>query len=216
MSLKVSMWNKVAIAVESALAASQVITAISKAATGVVTYEGADPTNADYVLLTVQGMFQVDARIFRVANVNAGANTFELEGENTTLYDTFSSGGFEIITFGTTLAATLSLSASGGGFKMENITTIHDDRDIEIPGNANASNYTLDNIWDVSDAGLVALNAASKNKTRRCMRITFANAQKTMFTGYVACNLLPGGSAPGKVTTPAVITMFGAPTHLAT
>jgi len=216
MSLNVSMWSKVAIAVQSALAAALTITAITKANPAVVTYTGADPSNGDFLLLTVQGMFQVDGRIFRVANVNAGANTLELEGENSTLYDTFSSGSFEVITFGTTLAATLSLASSGGEARMENITTIHDDRDIEVPGNFSAISYTLDNIWDVADAGLVALKYASDNKLKRAIRITFANAQKVLFTGYVACSLLPGGSAPSKVTTPAAISMFGRPTVYAT
>jgi len=216
MSLNVSMWSKVSIAVQSALAAALTITAITKANPAVVTYTGADPSNGDFLLLTVQGMFQVDGRIFRVANVNAGANTLELEGEDSTLYDTFSSGSFEVITFGTTLAATLGLASSGGEARMENITTIHDDRDIEVPGNSSAISYTLDNIWDVADAGLVALKYASDNKLKRAIRITFANAQKVLFTGYIACSLLPGGSAPSKVTTPAAISMFGRPTVYAT
>jgi hypothetical protein len=216
MSLNVSMWSKVAIAVQSALLTALTITGITKASPAVVTYTGTDPTNGDFVLATVQGMFQLDGRIFRAANVNAGANTLELEGENSTLYDTFASGTLEVVTFGTTLAATLGLSSAGGDAKMENITTIHDDRDIDIPGNFAAINYTLDNIWDVADAGLVALKYASDNKLKRCIKITFANAQKVLFTGYIACNLLPGGSAPSKVTTPAAISMFGRPTVYST
>lgn len=216
MSLNVSLWTKVAIAVQSALATALTITGITKANPAVVTYTGTDPTNGDYVLATVQGMFQLDARVFRCANVNAGGNTVELEGVDSTLYDTFSSGTLEVITFGTTLAATLSLAGSGGEAKFENVTTIHDDRDIEVPGNFSAANYTLDNIWDVADAGLIALNYASENKLRRAIKITFANGQKVVFTGYIACNLLPLGSAPSKVTTPGAITLFGRPTTYAT
>lgn len=214
MTLKISMWSKVQIAIESALAAAKTITGITKASPGVVTSVAHGYADGDFILLTIQGMFQLEGRVFRVDNKTD--DTYELEGEDTTLYGDFSSGTSEKITFGTTLAATLGLTGGGGGFKMEPVTTIHDDRDIEIPGNANASNYNLDNIWDVSDAGLIALKYASDNKIRRCMKISFANAQKTVFTGYIACNLLPGGSAPGKVTTPAVVTMFGAPTHYAT
>jgi len=219
MSLNVSMWSKVAIAIQSALATAVAITAISKASPAVVSYTDAgssDPTAGDFLLLTVQGMHQLDGRVFRAGTVDTGANTVQLESEDSTLYDTFSSGTFEKITFGTTLAATLGLSSSGGDFKMEDVTTIHDDRDIQVPGNANATSYTLDNIWDVADAGLVALKYASDNKLKRAIKITFANAQKTLFTGYIAAKLLPGGSAPGKVTTPAVITMFGSPTHYST
>ena len=36
-----------------------------------------------------------------------------------------------------------------------------------------------------------------------------------VFNGYVAANLLPGGSAQQLVTTPSAITMFGSPTYYA-
>jgi hypothetical protein len=49
------------------------------------------------------------------------------------------------------------------------------------------------------------------NKAKRAFKFTFANAQKVLFMGYVGCTLLPTGSAPGKVTTPTVITMHGRP-----
>lgn len=214
MALNVSLWTKVAIAVQSALAAADTITAITKANPGVVSAAAHGISNGEYVLLSIQGMYQLDNRVVRVVNVTVG--TFELDGVNTTLFDTFTSGTAEVITFGTTLAATIGLSAGGGGFRMENVTTIHDDRDVEIPGNAAPISYTLDNIWDVADAGLIALKYASDNKLKRAMRITFSNGQKVVFTGYVAANLAPGGSAPGKVTAQAVITMHGAPTTYAT
>lgn len=209
MSLNVSMWSKVGIAIQSALAAADTISAITKANPGVVTATAHGLNDGDYVLLTATGMHQVDGRVYRVANKTT--DTFELEGENTSAYDTFTAGTAEAITFGTTLAATLSLAASGGEARMENVTTIHDDRDIEVPGNFSAASYQLDNIWDVADAGLVALKYASDNKLKRAIKITFANAQKILFTGYIGCNLLATGSAPGKVTTPVTISIFGRP-----
>ena len=90
--------------------ASQAITAITKANPAVVTYSGADTyANGDRVYVSgVVGMTQVNGREFRVANVNAGANTFELTDSdsnnvNSTSYDTYTSGGtvaeiFEVAT----------------------------------------------------------------------------------------------------------------------
>jgi hypothetical protein len=214
--MNVSLWSAVAIAVQSALSASQVISGITKASPGVATYVGADPSNGDIILLEAQGMHQVDGRLFRVANVNAGANTLELEGENTTSYDTFSEGSFEIVTFGTTLSTATSVQASGGDFNMIDITTIHDNVRKEIPGAANPSNFSFENIWDVADAGLVALKAASDNKAKRSIRFTFANGQKLYFSGYIGATLLPTGTAQDKVTTGVTITMHGKPTVYAT
>jgi hypothetical protein len=75
--------------------AAQNITAITQANPAVVTYAGADTyANGDRVVITgVLGMTQVNNREFTVANVNAGANTFELSGVNSTAYGTYTSGG---------------------------------------------------------------------------------------------------------------------------
>lgn len=213
MSATVSVWSNVSVAVQSALAASQTISGITKASPGVVTYVGSDTyANGDYVKITAQGMYQVDGRIFRVANVDGSGNTFELEGENTTSYDTFTSGGAEEVTFGTTLATATSVSASGGDFDFIDTTTIHDNVKKQIPGIASASVFNFENIWDPADAGLVALKAASDAKAQRAFKFTFASGAKVLFVGYVGCSMLPTGSAQDKVTTPVVVTMFGRPT----
>ena len=79
---------------------AQNITGITNAAQAVVEYSGADNySNGDRVLITgVVGMTQVNNREFIVANVDTGANTFEITDTdgtavNSTNYGTWSSGG---------------------------------------------------------------------------------------------------------------------------
>lgn len=74
---------------------AQNITNITKANPAVVTYSGADNyANGDKIIIDgVVGMTEVNNREFTVANVNTGANTFELQGINSTSYTTYSSGG---------------------------------------------------------------------------------------------------------------------------
>lgn len=76
-------------------ATAQDITGITKANPAVVTYSGADTyANGDSVIISgVLGMLEVNNREYIVANVNAGANTFELTGINSTSYGTYTSGG---------------------------------------------------------------------------------------------------------------------------
>jgi hypothetical protein len=208
----VSKWSKVAVAMQSALAAVKTITAISKATQGMVTYAGVDAVNdGDYVVLTVNGMSQVDGRVFRVASSNASPQTFLLESEDTTDYDTFSSGTFQVITFGYTMSTALGLTASGGDFDFLDITTIHDSIRKQVPGLSSPAVYTFDHIWDASDVTLLAMNTASDNQALRAFRFTFANGQKVVFTGYVGSTLLPTGNAQEVVKTPSVVTMFGRP-----
>lgn len=213
----ISLWTSVGIAVQSALATAQAISAITKANPGVATYVGADPANGDYIYLSsILGMSELDDRIFRVANDNAGANTLELEAENTTSYGTFSSGNMQVVTFGTTLAIVTDLSVSGGDFDQIDTTTIHDSVKKQIPGAASPIVLSGSCIWDVADAGFVALKAASDIKAKRGVKISFANGQKTVFTGYIGFTGMPTGSAQDKVVTPFQVTMFGKPTTLAT
>jgi hypothetical protein len=214
--MPVSIWSNVQVAVQSAIGVANPVTGVTKANPAVVTYTGPDPANGDYILFTAQGMREIDARVFRIANVNAVSNTLELEGVNSTTFNTFSSGSFQLITFGTTLSTLRGLSSSGGDFNFIDVTTIHDQVQKQVPGLSNAATYTFESIWDVADAGLVALKAAADTQAQRAVRFTFSNGQKVGFVGYVGATLLPGGSAQDLVTTQVVVTMFGTPTTYTT
>lgn len=213
MAVNVSQWSNVAVAVQSALATAVTLSGITKANPGVASWaSGTDPSNGDYMRLTVSGMHQVDGRVFRAANVSGAGNTVELEGEDTSAYDTFSSGTLEVITFGTTLSTLVSINATGGDFEFADVTTIHDTTRKQVPTVASPSTFTFESIWDTADAGLVALKAASDSKATRAIRFTFANGQKFLFVGYVGCTLAPTGSAQDVVKTSVVFTAFGRPT----
>lgn len=209
----VSLWSNVAVAMQSAISATQVVSSVTKASPGLLTYVGADTfTAGDFVLITAVGMTQINGRVFRVANVTAGSNTLELEGENTTNYDTLTSGTIALITYGTSLSTLTGLNASGGDFEFADTTTIHDAARSQVPTVATPATYNFESFWDVADTGLIALKAASLLKSTRAMKFTFANSQKLVFNGYVGCTLIPGGQAQDKVTTNVTITMFGSPT----
>ena len=211
----VSLWTNVDVDVRSALAAAQTITGITKADPAVVTFStGTIPANGAFIVLDVEGMTQVDGRVFRVAG-GSGA-TFQLEGLDSTAFSTFVSGDFQVITFGTALSTATGLQASGGEYESVDITTIHDSIRREMPGVASPASYTFESIWDVSDAGLIALRDASEAQTLLAVRFTFANSQKVLFTGRVGAALLPVGNALDKVTTSVVVKMDGRPTVYAT
>lgn len=207
-------WTQVAVAMQSALASALTVTGITKANPGVVTYTGTDPNNGDYVFLSVQGMHQLNDKVVRVANVNGAGNTFELEGVDTTLFGTFSSGTAEVITFGTSISTVANISAGGGGFDFIDTTTIHDSAKSQTPGLPAAMSYTMDHIWDPTDAGQIAMKTASDAQAKRAFKFTFGTGGKiAVFAGYVGFDGAPGGSAQDKVVTQAVITSQGRPTY---
>lgn len=197
-------WSNVAVAVQSALASAETVTAVTKASPGVVTTSGTLPGNGDYVLFTATGMHQVDGRVFRVAN--AAGTDFELEGEDTTSYDTFSAGSFQVITFGTTLTTVTDVSPSGGEPEFADVTTIHDSIRKQVPTVTSALSFGMTSKFDPTDTALQALKTASDNISERAIRYTFANGSVVTFNGYVSMPMVPTGSAQGLVTTPLTIT----------
>ncbi len=206
-------WSNVAIAMQSAIAADTTITAISKASEGVVTATNT-LANGDYVIINCLGMFQLNARVARVKTVSGSG--FTLEGIDTTLFDTFTSGTCNKLTFGTSITTATSVSPAGGEFDFIDTTTIHVNSKTQIPGLASPATYSFENVWDVADAGLLAMKLAGDAQAQRAFKFTFGTGGNIMvFSGYVGANLLPGGQSQGLVTTQSVITMYGSPSYYA-
>ena len=120
-------------------------------------------------------MWQVNDRVFRVSS--ASGSVFTLEGEDTTNYDTFSSGTAQKITFGTSVTSATTLTSSGGNFAMIDTTTIHMNQKSQIPGLPDAATFDMDNIWDVSDAGLIAMKASYDAQAKRAFKFTFGTGR---------------------------------------
>ena len=204
------VWKNVDVKMQSAIAAAKTITGISKATEAVVSCTGHGYSNGDIVFVLAEGMFQVDARVFRVASVTT--DSFALEDENSTEYDDFISGTVAKVTLATNVTTATTISSSGGDFAMIDKTTIHANTRSEMPGLPNAISYTMEHIWDPSDTGLKAMKVASDLQQRRVFKFTIGDAI-VLFAGYVGCTLLPGGQAQDLVKTTSVFTLDGTPTY---
>jgi hypothetical protein len=212
--MAVRKWSNVAIGMQSAIAATKTITAITKASPGVVTATAHGYGNGDYVYLAVQGMYQVNGIVVRVAS--SATDTFALESIDSTLFDTFSSGTAQKLTFGSSITTATSMSSSGGNFAFIDTTTIHVNQKSQIPGLPEPISYTFDNLWDAADAGQIAMKSASDAQSQLAFKFTFGSGGPIMvFAGYVGYTGAPGGQAQDKVTSQAVITAFGRPVYYA-
>lgn len=209
-----NVWSKVAVAVQTVLAATKTISAITKASPAVASSTAHGYTNGQEVKLVVAGMLELNNWVGRVANVTA--NTFELEGVDSTLFNTFTSGTAALITFGAAAATMQDVNASGGEAKAVDITTIHDDTDKEIPGSKTALSYSFGNLWDPSDAALIELKKADNVKGTRCMKFSFSSGAKVYFDCYPSASLAPGGSKGEAVTTQTSFKLTGPITAYAT
>lgn len=206
-------WTNVGIDVQTALAAAVSISAVTKASPGVVTYGGAvHPANGDYIAVTANGMHQINDRILRIANVNTTAKTFELEGEDTTSYDTFINGSYQIVTFGASFNSVQTISPSGGDYEKADITTIHDSVRKNVPTIAAPLTLAMTNYFDLTDPGFVECNKAYKAKAKRAIRVRFGSGAKMVMMGYVGAAGVPTGQAQGVVQTPVSIEAQNLPT----
>jgi len=216
--MTVAKMSNVAIAVQSALGTAKTITAISKAAPGIVTATH-DFSNGDYVVMNVLGMFQVNNKVFRVCNISSTVS-FQLEdvsggtGIDTSAYDTFSSGTCQKITLGTSISTASNVQATGGDFNMIDVTLIHTNQKAEIPGAANPVKFELTHLWDPTDSAQKALKVASDNQTQLAFKFTFGAGGKIMvFVGYVGFVNTPQGTAQDKITSAMSITAYGTPNY---
>lgn len=206
-------WTNVGIDVQTAVATAVTITGITKAATGVVTYTGAvNPTVGDYIVMSVNGMYQLNDRVLRVANVNTVAKTFELEGEDTSTYETFTSGSYQIVTFGASFTTTQNINVSGGEYEFADVTTIHDNVRKRVPTITSPMSLAMDNLFDLTDPGFVELNKAYKAKTKRAIRLRFGSGAKMLLMGYGGAAGVPTGQAQGVVQTKVSIEAQNIPT----
>lgn len=208
----------VSVAMQSAIAAATTITDITKAAPGVVTSVGHGYSNGDYVVLTVQGMWQLNGTVYRICN--KATDTYQLEdvsggtGIDTTTYDTFSSGTAEKLTFGTTITTMSGVDMTGGEFDQLDTTVIHSNVKSSIPGTANPFEMSFEHLWDVTDAGQVALLSASRTQAKRAFKFTFGVSGTIMvFNGYVGHSALPNASALQVIKTKTTITAEGSPNY---
>lgn len=217
--MSMSKMSNVAIAVQTVLATALNITAITKAAPGIVTVTHSY-ANGDYVVLNISGgMSQLNNKVFRVCNVSTTVS-FQLEdvsggtGIDTSSYDTFVTGTVSKVTLGTSITTATAIQISGGDFGMIDTTTIHTNQKSEVPGAANPLKFELTNLWDPTDTAQKAIKIASDLQSQLVFKFTFGTGGKIMvFVGYVGFVNAPNGNAQDKITSAMSITAFGVPNY---
>lgn len=212
-------WSNVGLDIQTSLTTLQAISAITKANPAVCTYTGADiVVNGDFIIVTAAGMSQVNDRVFRVANVNTATNAFDLEGEDSTLYDTFVATGssFQTITFGASANMVQTINVSGGEPEFADVTTIHDFVRKRAPTVLSPLSFAMDNLFDLTDPFYVEGNKAYKAKKTRAIRLRFGTGYKMVLTGYVSASGVPTGQAQGVVQMKMSIEAQNVPTSYST
>lgn len=199
---------------ESAIGAPVTITAITKAAPGVISAAGHTFANGEAVLLEIQGMAELHGYLCKVANVVA-STSFQVVGVDgvtgidTTLFGTFSSGTARKVTLGTTINGVQDFNFAGGEIKTEDSTTVSDTQDTQIVIGATAQSADMVMQWDPAAPAQQAMITAFKTRANKGFKVVWPDGAFTMWYGTVGYTGAPGGGKQGITTSPAKVTMLG-------
>lgn len=206
-------WSNVAIEVAITPSYSGTVQSISKANPGVVGYTATDPVEGVVAVITGTGMPQVLGRAFRVDDVVGASNTFELEGEDTSSYGTFSSGAVDFYNDAAfkELSTIVNVNVNGGDPQFANTTTVHVKTGTQKPTVSAPLVMAFDSLFDPSDLALLDLIKATKSGDTAVFRFTFENGAVVIACGYPTCTGAPTGTAQDNVTTPVTFNVIGLP-----
>jgi hypothetical protein len=176
--------------VATAFAADKTVTAISNAATAVVSCTAHGYSNGDIVEIT-SGWGKLNKRAFRVAAVSA--DTFQLEGQdttNTSFYPTGSSAGtVRKVTTWQQFEKIMNPQSNGGDPKTVNYKYIESDVEYSINDGFSATSYTLELDADaIGGAGYNALKSLTEVQTDTIMRMQLRSGSPIYLPCKVALN----------------------------
>ena len=171
----------VRVEIAATYAAAKVVTAVSLAATGVATSTAHGLANDTVGFWSgVAGMAQLEGQATRVKN--QAANTFELQGLNTTNYSAFTAGNFTPVATWATLSEATSYSIGGGAAEKLDVTRLIDITKQEEQGLLPVSNVSMNVIaQDTPSAAMLLLESAVQSQGAVVVRITLANGAVRVF-----------------------------------
>lgn len=168
------------------------VTLATNAAPCVMTSATHGLSNGDYVMVQ-SGWSRLTDRVFRVANV--AADTFELEGTDTSDTDIYPAGSgvgsAEKVSSWTQLTQVLGVTSQGGEQQYATYQPLEGDREVRIPTIKSGGGLDIEVGDDPTLAGFVAAQAANDDRVARAVRITNANGSKSLFYSYVSADKVP-------------------------
>lgn len=206
----VSIFNNVAVTMETTADTAVAITGITLGATTTIAHSGTDPVVGDYVRFTdMQGTIELNNRVFRVATATSGSFTIEGAGLDSTNFGAHSAGNFQVVNLNTNFSIFRSFDSTGGETAEIDVTTIHDSIQQTVDGLKSAQVISGAALWDPADPGSQALTAADADRAERVFLMSFPNGYKYAFNGTVSFLSAPTGSSNEAAVSPFSIRVRG-------
>lgn len=190
--MAVSLPNGALVAIASGYGSNLTVSAITNANPAVATSTGHGLANGDFVEVT-SGWSRLTSKVVRVSGVTA--NTFELEGIDTTSTTIYpASGGtgtVRKISGWTQLSQILSSSSSGGEQQFLEYQFLESDAQKRIPTFKNAAGLSMSIADDPTLPGYQLASTANDDRNPRAVRITLPNNSKILYNAYISLDKTP-------------------------
>ena len=215
--MAVKLPNGVTLALATAYAAADTVTAVTNASTAVATTSAAHGlTNGMFVEVT-SGWSKLNNRIVRVAN--AAASTLDYEGINSTSTQNYpaGSGGGSVreITTWTQISQILELTSSGGEMQFTTYSFLEQDFESQLPTQSSPMTITISVADDASLPGYIALKDAADTRALVGLKATLPDSSLILYNGYLSFNETPSMTKNSVMACQATFSLQGRPVRYA-
>lgn len=210
--MAVTLPNGTTFHVENGLGASLSVTVATNASPCVMTSTTHGLSNGDFVKVA-SGWSRINNKVYRVANVSA--DTFELEGTDTSDTSVYSAGSgigsVKKITGWTELQQILSNTTSGGEQQFATYRFLADDFEQRIPTIKSASGIEFQVADDPTLAGYQLASTANDDRVARGVKALLPNGSVILYNGYVSLNKTPSMNADQPMACQVTVSFLNEP-----
>lgn len=214
--MSVKLPNGGSFAIASAYGSAITVTGITNANPAVATATAHGLSNGDVIEVT-SGWSKLNNRVVRVANVTA--NTFELEGidtSSTTAYPAGTGiGSVREVTAFAQLSQVLNTSTSGGEQQFTSYQFLESDQESQIPTNKSAMTLTLTLADDPTLPGYIEAAKANEDRLQRAVRFALSGGGFIFYNGFVTVNETPSTTVNEVMSVQMTISLQGRVTRYA-
>lgn len=215
--MAVQVPNGALIAIASGYGSAVNTTVATNANPCVVTATAHGYANGDFVEIT-SGWSRLTNKVVRIANITA--NTFEIEGYDTTSTSIYPSAGglgsVRKITGWTQLSQILGSTSSGGEQNFLEYQFLESDSQKRIPTFKSAAGLTLTVGDDATQPGYILASTANDDRLARGVRITLPSAAKLLYNAYISLNKTPTLTVNELMACEVTLSLLAEPVRYAT
>lgn len=214
--MAVSLPNGATVEIASGIGSALTVSALTNADPAVATSTAHGLSEGDYVIVT-SGWSRLTDRVVRLGTTDA--NTFELEGINTSSTSVFAAGAgtgsVKEITGWTQLQQILSSTSNGGEQQFLDYQFLESDAAKRIPTFKSPAGLAFTVADDPTLAGYILAKAANDDRLPRAVRVNLPNGAKLLYYAYISLAPSPSLSVNEVMAVQVTLSLLGEPVRYA-